>query len=330
MGMDLLDEKTFDEVADRMVDIYDRIGLVYVTNTGLDRAQHLRKLGNVILQEQMDYTGGANPRKPISENVYDVGAPLAAWIHYHHEMQYVETSTKQICIFCIESPGPGRGYTYVSDACMTTDAILQTPLGQKLKDKGLCYVRNLTDKRYHEKYPDNEAIYNHWQDSFMTDDMRLVEIKAAQSGLRCEWDIMGENRFLRTKFFVSAYEYFEKLDRNILYGGIGDDFMWFDAWPDFVDVPPHERPLKLKFGDGSDLSQEERQQLVDVHDQFGFPVPWKNGDLAVICNWRYAHGRPAIHMSYGEERILGVMLGPTFQRQGQRNDKWKPHEEVQF
>lgn len=297
--------------------------MVHVTNTNLKNPQDLRRLGNMILKEQMDYKGGANPRKTIVENVYDVGAPLEAWIHYHHEMQYIETSTKMICAFCLDTPSANQGWTYLSDAILTTEFLLKTEFGKKLKEKGLCYVRNLTDKKFHEKYAKNDGmVYNHWQDSFLTENMDLVGPLAKQRGLQFEWDVRGENRFLRTKFFISAFEYFPKLDKNVLFGGIGDDFMWFDSWPGVQNVPTDSRPLCLKFGDETDLSQEERQQFVDIHDRFGFPIKWKRGDLIVVCNYRYAHGRPAIEMKSGEKRNLGILLGPTFKRIGHVEGKW--------
>merc|ERR1719334_1476923 len=46
------------------------------------------------------------------------------------------------------------------------------------------------------------------------------------------------------------------------------------------------------------------------------------GDIAAICNYRFAHGRPNFSLREGERRELGVILGQMYRRQGQRNDKW--------
>jgi len=43
---------------------------------------------------------------------------------------------------------------------------------------------------------------------------------------------------------------------------------------------------------------------------------WKKGDLAIICNYRTAHGRPKYDLKSDEKRELGVILGETFSRQG--------------
>jgi hypothetical protein len=61
---------------------------------------------------------------------------------------------------------------------------------------------------------------------------------------------------------------------------------------------------------------------VDVYDRFGVPINWKTGDVAIVCNWRWAHGRPSIHLNSGEQRELGVLIGEPFNRVGDLDDKW--------
>ena len=55
---------------------------------------------------------------------------------------------------------------------------------------------------------------------------------------------------------------------------------------------------------------------------FGYPIKWQKGDIAVVCNWRWAHGRPKITLDENERRELGVVLGPTFARVGQKDGCW--------
>merc|ERR1712048_1483983 len=162
-----------------------------------------------------------------------------------------------------------------------------------------------------------------WQDSFNTENPEDVAPLAQQRGLVIEWDIRGENRFLRTRYYISAFEYFPLLDKNVLYASVADDFMWFDSWPGIGGVTPvDEQPLRLVFGDGTDMTQDEKQQFVDIYDRFGFPVKWAKGEIVVLCNYRFAHGRPIIPMAPTERRILGVILGKTFDRRGASEEAW--------
>ena len=128
------------------------------------------------IEKDLDYEAGSNWRNRIEKNVYDTGAPLSAWIHHHHEMAYVGYTTQKLGFCCLVEPGTGEGYTYVSQGIGKTDWILQTEVGRKLKEKGICYHRYMPDRAFFEKTGKSEIeVYNHWQNSMMTDDMAIAE-----------------------------------------------------------------------------------------------------------------------------------------------------------
>ena len=308
---------TDSELGQKMNALFDEIGLVWVVNTGLTDLADMRRIAKLVVDREMRYKGGANPRALLQASVYEVGAPLEAWLHYHHEMAYVGRSTRMLAFLC-RSAIPGGGYTYVSDNIKATDAILETEFGQKLKDLGICYHRDLTDR---EAFRGTEQIgvYNHWQQSMLTEDPEHAEAIARSRGLETEW---GPNRLLKTRYYVSAFEYFPQLDRNLLYSSVADDGMWFDAWPKVMHLPYDQRRLKLTFGDGTEMTRDEKQLFVDVYDRFGIPIEWSVGDIAIVCNYRFAHGRPGIHLGEGEERELGVVIGEAYERVGDLPGKW--------
>lgn len=89
-----------------MLETYEREGVVLLRNTGLEGdLAAMNKLARLVMGGSMIYEvpppplpallpqvsvgqGGANPRSAIGENVFDVGAPETAHLHYHHEMAY--------------------------------------------------------------------------------------------------------------------------------------------------------------------------------------------------------------------------------------------------
>jgi hypothetical protein len=315
--MDDADLATNSELSNRMNHVFDDVGLVHLVNTRLSDLQRMRSFAKLIVENEMRYEGGANPRDDLAPNVYEVGAPLTAWLHYHHEMAYVSHSTRMLG-FLANKVAPVKGATFVSDSLRATDAILATEFGQKLRDLGLCYHRNLTDRDAF-KNRDPIGVYNHWQKSMLTDDPNEAVRNAESRGLEVEW---GPNRLLKTRYYISAFEYFPKLDRNVLYSSVADDGMWFDTWPKVMHLPFNDRPLKLTFGDGSEMTRAEKQLFVDVYDRYGIQIDWHVGDLAVVCNYRFAHGRPGIHLQDGEDRELGVLIGESYQRLGHLDGKW--------
>jgi len=305
------------DLARRMNELFDSIGLVYLTNTRLSDLQTMRAFAKLVVTNEMRYEGGANPRDDLEANVYEVGAPLQAWLHYHHEMAYIGSSTRLLGFLCNKAVRD-KGFTFVSDNLKATDAILETELGHKLKELGLCYHRDLTDR---DAFAGTEqlGVYNHWQKSMLTSDPDEAESIARSRGLEVEW---GPNRLLKTRYYVSAFEYFPLFDKNVLYSSIADDGMWFDSWPKVMHLPYDERPLKLTYGDGSELSRQEKKLFVDIYDRFGIPIEWHVGDIAIVCNYRFAHGRPSISLNENEERELGVLIGAAYERVGDLPDKW--------
>jgi hypothetical protein len=318
-GYDLTAEaaRSDGELAERMRSTFDRIGLVHLTGTGLTDHSEMRALAKLVLDAEMPYRAGANPRGVIAPNVYEVGAPLTAWLHYHHEMAYVGTSTQAIGFLCKQAV-PGRGATLVADNVRATEAVLETELGRKLVDLGVCYRRDLTDRTAFEGR-EPIGVYNHWQRSLGTDDANEAEARAHDQGLTTSW---GPDGLLHTRYYTSAFEYAPAVDRNLLYCSVADHYLWFDAWPLVEQLPPSQRPLWMTFGDDTDFTIDELRTFIDVYDRYGSPIDWRVGDVAVICNYRFAHGRPAIHLAPGEQRELGVLLGGSFPRIGAVPGKW--------
>jgi hypothetical protein len=103
---------------------------------------------------------------------------------------------------------------------------------------------------------------------------------------------------------------------------MADDSAWFDTWPLVQHLPADDRPLKLTFGDLTEMTREEKELFIDIYDRHGIPIPWKVGDVALICNYRFAHGRPGIQLKEGEDRELGVLIGESFRRLQTFDDKW--------
>ena len=158
----------------------------------------------------------------------------------------------------------------------------------------------------------------------MTDDPEEAERAAKKQGLEVKWiqNDPSEGLMMETRYYKSAFEYIPQLDRNIMVTSIADDGEWFDSWPGIKDIPQDERPMDMLFGDDEPITIEEKQLWTDIYDYYGIPIMWQPGDVAVVCNMRFAHGRPGIELLPGEKRELGVMLGPLFERQETREGKW--------
>jgi hypothetical protein len=315
------------ELKDRMTELFEKRGVMRLTNTRLKDAQHMSNYARTVVNKGMVYEGGANPREGIIKNVFEVGAPHDAWLHYHHEMAYNQHSMKNLAFCSLKAPF-NTGDTYLSENLSVTELLMATDFGKKLKEKGVCYIRCLTDRDAYdgEGWAEGQAVYNHWQLSFGAETPEEAQAKAEECGLEVEWctDPLKEtsHRYMKTKLRISAFEYCPAVDRNVLYSSIADHNMWFDTWKGVASVPPEKRPLQMTFGDGDPISLQELRQWVSAYDRGGIRVQWETGDIVAFCNYRFAHGRPAFNLNPWEERQIGVILGEKYQRVGQLNQGW--------
>jgi len=320
-----------ENLKERMEDLWDRTGIVYLTNTGLTEPSSQKAIVSLLKPSCIVYEGGANKREHMIDNVYDTGAPMEASLHYHHEMAYIQESAQYVSFLCLQAPRHLenlRGVTFISENIGATRDLMNHSSGLfgKLKDKGLCYVRKLPDLKFFEDNPekDRSIVYNYWQTSMLTNDPDEAVEVGQRMGLECEWQQSPYfGRYLVTKYYASCFEYDPFNDANVLFASMADDYHWFDSWPGVMGLPHWERPLKLNFGDDTVMTRYEKQIMTDVYDGHGIPIRWRKGDIAIICNYRTAHGRPAYHLEDGEQRELGVILGETFTRQGPLPGKWK-------
>ena len=136
----------------------------------------------------------------------------------------------------------------------------------------------------------------------MTEDPEEAQALAEAAGLQVTWgkDWQGKERYMKTRYYVDAYEYAPMLDKNVLYASIADHDAWFDFWPGIQNLHPLDRHLKMTFGDDSELTRWEWKQWVALNDKYGFPIIYQKGDFVMACNYRMAHGRPGYQLQDGE------------------------------
>ena len=97
-------------IGQEMKEKYADVGVIHVVNTGLTDMKDQRGLARIIMGQETEYEGGANPRGRTAElgNVYDIGAPLTANLHYHHEMTYKSHSVTKLGFLCKHAVNRGR------------------------------------------------------------------------------------------------------------------------------------------------------------------------------------------------------------------------------
>ena len=67
----------------------------------------------------------------------------------------------------------------------------------------------------------------------------------------------------------------------------------------------YETP-RYKFSNGNEISEEVKDEIASLAEQFTIEIPWKDGDIALIDNKRVMHGRRAIVDKDNRELYIGM------------------------
>ena len=285
-------------------------GLVVLVKTAMQHLSELERWSSIIYQDFNAYRAGAAPRSKWSDVVYSIDdTPPHIDMGYHNEGCYLSVSPRCLVLGSMDCPSEG-GWTLVSDNEVITDLLLETPIGQKMKQHGVRYIRNMTDKNV-----DNAIVHKHWQDTFQTDSRDDVERYIKDEGWDHQWMPDGT---LRTSYWSDAFEYNNKLNKNLFFANLANHGIFFDQWHPFNTLPDEARPHTMVLGDGSPFTREDIITIYEINNQASLGLRWQEADVALIDNERGEHARPAYEAKPGEQRVMGVTTGMLKERVGRR------------
>jgi hypothetical protein len=298
---------------------FERTGALLVRNIGDVSRVDLLELLRLSFPFQKwggDYVGGANDRngsERAGNNVYDIGVPPQAAALFHHEMQYMQNSVEALAFYCEESTGDATP-TLLSCAATAFRRLEGSRLLDRLLEEGVAYHRGLTDGDF---YPtcENSGHYNHWQNCFgATSEEEALKV-ALECGLSAWWTVdprvPESGSYMQTAFVASPVE--ERNGERYLFATLADSEEWFRSWPSLGSWKKEELPLRMTYGSGGDISSDDRDAWWRAVHARSLRIDWKRGDLLVLCNLRWAHGRP-VALSGSVGRQLAVTFGTKMRR----------------
>jgi alpha-ketoglutarate-dependent taurine dioxygenase len=141
-----------------------------------------------------------------------------------------------------------------------------------------------------------------WQEVFETSDKSIVEARCRAEGITAEWVGSGG---LRTRSIRPA------VIRHPLTGAL----LWFNHVnsvhisghpPDLLaafrrSFAPDELPRHCLFGDGTEIDDETAAKVRDAYDAQTIRFDWTAGDVLLLDNMRFSHGRDRYK---GSRRVL--------------------------
>jgi ribulose-5-phosphate 4-epimerase/fuculose-1-phosphate aldolase/alpha-ketoglutarate-dependent taurine dioxygenase len=255
--------------------------------------------------ELMDYSEPSTPRSKVVEKVYtSTEYPKEQFIAMHNEHSYSNSWPHKIWFYCSQAPLTG-GETPIADSRRVYETI-DPAIREEFIRKGVMYVRNFSN--------DMDLP---WTVVFQTDKKEEAEAYCRKANITFEWKADGN---LRTKQVCQAAIQHPKTQ----------EWLWFNQAHLFhvSNLDPSIQsylmeqcgeanlPRNTYFGDGTPIPMSYLQEIRNAYELSKMAFPWKEGDVLMLDNMLYAHGRNPFD---GPRKILVAMAEPIHYQYKDKN-----------
>lgn len=235
---------------------------------------------NAIAGNLLDYSYRSTPRTLVNGKIYtSTEYPPEQFIPLHNEMSYARNWASKIWFYCVRSATQG-GETPIADSRQIYNKIPDR-IKKKFISKKVMYVRNY-----------GGGLDLDWQNVFQTNNKTKVESYCRQSGIEFEW--ISENH-LRTRQVCQA----------IATHSITKEIVWFNQAHLFhvssLPIKIRESLLSMMsevdlprnafYGDGTPIEDSVIAEIHRIYRQEMISFPWQTGDILMLDNMLFAHGR---------------------------------------
>ncbi len=233
--------------------------------------------------EPLPYMFRSSPREEADKSIKNIylstSYPNKRSIKLHNESSYSRVWAGKIVFCCIRTAEEG-GETPIADGRKVLNDI-SPALIAKFRAKGVMYRRNLI--------PD---LGMPWQEVFQTNDLSEAEAFCKRNNITfkfiekdyivIEWvkpaiyphPVSGEETWFNHVMFFNKFSRYDELGLP----------------PDYV-LPDKFLASHTLFGDGSEISFEEYNDIVKAYRKNIIAIPYQQGDIIFLDNMLSAHGR---------------------------------------
>jgi alpha-ketoglutarate-dependent taurine dioxygenase len=255
-------------------------GCLLFRNFQLTNQPNFEKFIQAIAGELIDYSYRSTPRTLVNGKIYtSTEYPAEQFIPLHNEMSYARNWAMKIWFFCVQSAEKG-GETPIADSRRVFSKI-SPQIRERFIDKKIMYVRNY-----------GRGLDLDWQNVFQTNNKSAVESYCRQAGIKFEW--IAENH-LKTSQVCQA----------VATHPTTKEIVWFNQAHLFhvsslplkiresllSMMPEKDLPRNAFYGDGTPIEDSIIEEINDIYRQEAITFSWQAGDILMLDNMLFAHGR---------------------------------------
>ena len=285
-----------DWLGENMSTVRDRLdasGIVLLRGFDSEQATTLKDILAAFGSEPMQDARWSTPRSSVGEGAFtSTEYPADQWIVLHSEMSYARLWPRLLLFQCKIAAETGGATTICDLEALSADL---SDLVSEFHEREVIYLRNF-----------RRGVDVPWQHAFGTEDRDEVERIGAEHGLEVEWQSDGT---LRTS----------QQAQGAIEGPNGP--LWFNQAQLFhpCQLPAATRkalemafgsdglPRNAIFGDGEPIPDATINHILDCLSKHTENIDWQAGDVAIIDNMRWMHGRAPFT---GTRKVLAAMGRP--------------------
>ncbi|WP_193102751.1 TauD/TfdA family dioxygenase [Burkholderia sp. Z1] len=286
-------------VNDNRVELESRLlehGALLFRGFDVSSVAEFEAFSNAVSAHQSDYVYRSTPRTSIGNGIFTATEyPPSETIALHCENAYQRSWPLRVAFCCLCAPTAG-GETPIADMREVSRRIGARILGN-FEAKQVRYVRHY---RRHVDIP--------WETVFQTTDRSQVAAFCADNGIEHEW--------LDDDTLCTA-----QINQGVAYHPVTRDRVFFNQAHLFhlsnleaslassiVSLFGEDRvPRNAFYGDGSPFDLDDIEQIRNAYRECAIQFPWQRGDVLLVDNMRFAHGRNPFD---GERKVIVSLLDP--------------------
>ena len=291
-GCDIDLKTLFAEKKNEIKNLLTKYGGVFFRGFDISSQSDFKGVVEAIIPELSTYMNQSTPRTNMGNNIYTATEyPCNQTISMHNENAYCNNWPRVLAFFC-ETPPVTGGETPLADSRKIFSKI-PIEIANAFRDKKIMYTRTY-----------GLGIDLPWETVFQTKNKEEVSRYCSKVGIQVAWD--GD--ILRVKEICPA----------CLQHPITKEWVWFNQAHLFhvsnLDEDIREYllgeygeeslPRNAYFGDGTTIPSDYLDEIRKVIDKEKRKTPWESGDLLLLDNLLYAHGREPFT---GDRKILVAM-----------------------
>jgi len=245
---------------------------------------------------QYPYLHRSTPREQVTSNVMTATSyPRQLEIPLHSENAYLRQWPLTIA-FCCTKPADRGGETPIASLRAVT-ARIGVALMDKFESLQVEYIRH-----YHEN------VDLPWQTVFQTDRPEQVEQYCRDNDVHCAW---LQPNLLRTSHIAQGVAY-HPYKRNRVFFNQAHLFHVSSLGERRAEALEKmfgmdRLPRHARFGDGSEIQLAELEQVRRAFLDSRISFPWRAGDVLVLDNMQYCHGRSSFE---GARCVFAALMDP--------------------